>query len=132
MDAIYEGIARSIPFIAVAAIFIAIGYFQHVEKMQKLDNLHRERLKAIEKGLPPPEMPTEPSPWAMPPSKPQPNAALLTGIILTGVSLGAMAILFMTLPEPAHNFWILPLPVLLVGFGLMLFHFLRQDQERAE
>lgn len=120
-------LAPAIPFIAIAAVFIAIGFFQHLEKMRKLDNFHRERLAAIEKGLPPPEIPTEPSPWTMPPSKPMPNAALATGISLASAALGVMGVLYMTLPEPAHQFWVLPLPVLLVGFGLMLFHFLKND-----
>jgi hypothetical protein len=127
MEALYEGIAGALPWFAIALIFIGIGYFQHVEKLRKLDNFHRERLAALEKGLPPPEIPTEPPKLVPPPAKPMPNAALLTGIITSAVSLGAMAVLFVTLPEPAHNFWILPLPVLLVGFGLMLFHFLKND-----
>lgn len=132
MEPIWRGIGQWMPFVAVAAIFIAIGFFQHLEKMRKLENFHRERMAAIQKGLPPPEMPTEPSPWALPPPKPMPNAALLTGIIMSGTSLGIMGILFFNLPYEEHGFWIIPLPVFLVGFGLLLFHFLKQDQNRPQ
>jgi hypothetical protein len=127
MEALYEGIASALPFLAIALAFIGIAYLQHVEKLRKLDHLHKERLAAIEKGLPPPEMPTEPPRTWPPLPKPMPNAALATGIALAGAALGVMGVLYMTLPEPAHQFWILPLPVLLVGFGLMLFHFLKND-----
>lgn len=116
----------------VASVFVIFRILAHQEKMRKIENLHKERLAAIDKGLPPPEMPVEPAPVLPPPAKPMPNAPLVTGIIMIGASLGVMAILFLNLPYEAHGFWIIPLPVFLVGFGLMLYHFLKQDQDRAE
>jgi hypothetical protein len=101
-----------------------------MEKMRKLEIVQRERLVALEKGLPLPEWPVldVPSPPVSPPP-PNPHSMPVTGIILMAIAGGAMLVLYATLPQPAHNFWVLPLPVALVGLGLLLYHYLPKARD---
>ena len=45
---------------AIAAAIVAYLYFKHVERRRRLEIIHQERLAAMEKGIPLPELPIDP------------------------------------------------------------------------
>ena len=59
---------------AVAAAFIAYLYFRHQERQHRLEIVHQERLAAMEKGIPLPELPLDPP---RVPKPPDPRAPLI-------------------------------------------------------
>jgi hypothetical protein len=126
-------IADLIFVIALAAVFISIpwlAYLQYRDKRRRFEIIHQERLAAMEKGIPLPEFPNldlGPSPFLLArlAAKPgSPQASLLTGLIFLCASVGAMVVLFFLLPLDRHLYWILPLPLALVGIGLLLYYVL--------
>jgi hypothetical protein len=118
-------------FIAVATVLAGLllfTYLQYRLKRRRTEIIHQERMVAMEKGIPLPEFPNLDiglSPFlltrlAAKPASPQ--ASLLTGIIFLCVSVGGMIVLFFLLPLDTHLYWILPLPLALVGIGLLLYY----------
>jgi hypothetical protein len=86
--------------------------------------IHQERLAAMDKGIPLPEFPLEPAP--NPRGFDPDNVIPILGTILFTLSIGAMVVLYRTLDEPSHAFWIAPLPLAFMGVGLLAFHFLNR------
>ncbi len=110
---------------SIAAAIVAYFYFKHVERRRRLEVIHQERLAAMEKGIPLPELPLEPAP------KPSdPHAMLMHGIAWTAMGVGGMlALEFVDLPF-TKGLWPLAFPLALLGVGLMLFYFLTSGRER--
>jgi hypothetical protein len=63
---------------------VAYLYFKHVERRRRLEIVHQERLAAMEKGIPLPELPLDPP---RVPKPPDPGAPLIHGMVWTD-SLG--------------------------------------------
>src|SRR5438132_6538814 len=101
--------------------FIVLGYLSSREKQRRLEMIHQERMAAIEKGIPLPEMPELDAP--IPPARPRPpnsNAMLALGIIFLFVGIGGVGALFLSPVGYLHPYWSTPLPLVLLGFGLLL------------
>jgi hypothetical protein len=67
------------PILLAFAFFVIFGLLSSREKRRRIELNHRERMAAIEKGVPLPEMPEldNPNPWNRPRlQKSYPNAAL--------------------------------------------------------
>jgi hypothetical protein len=45
---------------ALAAAFIGFYYFRHRERQRRLETVHQERMAAMDKGIPLPELPIDP------------------------------------------------------------------------
>lgn len=103
---------------AIAAAVVAYLYFRHIERQRRLEVVHQERRMALEKGIPLPEFPLDPSTM---PKAPDPRAPLLHGIVWTALGLGAMVALPFVQQLPA-GLWPLPLPLVLLGLGLILYY----------
>ncbi len=112
---------------ALAAAFVAYLFFKHSERKRRLEIVHQERLVAMEKGIPLPELPLEPPNV---PKPPDPREPLLHGIIWLAFGLGGMATLFFIAPPHLPALWSLPLPLALLGGGLTLYYFLATDRSR--
>ena len=113
---------------ALAGAFAGYQYLKHKGRATRLEILHKERLAAMEKGIPLPELPLEPE---SDPKNPDPAAVLpILGTILFTLAVGTMIVLHMTLPEEQSAFWVVPLPFAFMGAGLVVFHLLRQDANR--
>ena len=113
---------------ALAAAFVAWLYFRHAERQHRLEIVHKERLAAMEKGIPLPEIPLDPPRVRKPPD---PRAPLIHGLVWTALGGGAMLALWVigrlsTVPV----WWPLPLPILLLGSGLMLYYALAPERAR--
>jgi len=113
---------------AIAAAIVAYLYFKHLARQQRLDIIHKERLVAMEKGIPLPELPLDP---AAVPRVPDPREPLMHGIVWTALASGAMVMLLLLWPE-ANNMmlWPLPLPLLFLGVGLILYYALASNRAR--
>jgi hypothetical protein len=112
---------------AIAAAVVAYLYFKHVQRVRRLEIVHQERLAAMEKGIPLPELPLDPPKV---PKPPDPRAPLIHGIVWLALGGGAVLALRMTDLPHAAALWPLPLPLALLGAGLILFYALASDRAR--
>jgi hypothetical protein len=112
-------IADALIVIALTAGFLGYQYMKRREKQRRLDIIHAERLAALDKGIPLPEVPIDPPPsaWRRPPD---PKTPLAIGIVLTAFGAGAMVML--AIVAQGQPFWAVPLPVTMMGLGLILFY----------
>jgi hypothetical protein len=112
-------IADALIVIALTAGFLGYQYLKRREKQRRLDIVHAERLAAIDKGIPLPEVPIDPPPsaWRRPPD---PKVPLAIGIVLTAFGAGAMVML--AIVAQGRPFWAVPLPIAMMGLGLILFY----------
>ncbi len=113
---------------ALAALFGAYLYFKHAERKRRLEVIHQERLAAMEKGIPLPELPLDPPSVAKPPD---PREPLLHGIVWAAFGGGGMLALGLfgaSANTPA--LWPLPLPLLFLGIGLILYYVLASERAR--
>src|SRR4051812_43858496 len=111
-----NSIGDGIVVVGLAAAFLGYTYLKFREKQHYLDMLHAERLAAIEKGIPLPELPVEPL-FVKTDRPPDFRVGLLIGIVLVCFGLGSMLALWL-LPE-SRTYWPAPLPVAFIGGGLI-------------
>jgi len=105
---------------ALAAALVAYLYFRHIERQRRLEIAHQERLMAMEKGIPLPEFPLDPPKV---PTPPDPRDTLIHGIVWLALGGGAMLTLRLIGPQAnAPILWPLPLPIALLGIGLILYY----------
>lgn len=110
--------------IAVAAIAAGVfGYFylKHLERRRRLEIVHEERLAAMDKGIPLPELPIDPP---RVPRRSDPRDVLIHGFVWTSLGAGAMLMLRIIEGPAAYPVWPYPLPIALLGVGLILYYFL--------
>ena len=111
---------------AIAAALVAYLYFQHVERRRRLEIVHQERLAAMDKGIPLPELPLDPPKVQ---KGPDPRATLVHGIVWTTLGIGSMAALAL-IGSSGPTFWPLPLPLAFMGIGLILYYALASERSR--
>ena len=112
---------------ALAAAFYGYFYLKFRERQRRLDIIHQERLTAMDKGIPLPELPIDPLRLEKPPD---PHVPLILGIILLAFGAGTMLALAVAFNDAKHMLWPLPLPIALMGLGLMIYYFLAGNRER--
>lgn len=98
-------------------LLVAWLYFKHMEGRQRLEIIHQERLAEMDKGIRLPELPLDPPRVHRPRD---PREPLIHGIVWTALGSGAM--LALRLWPETSSLWPLPLPMVLLGVGLMLFY----------
>lgn len=115
-----HSIGDAIIVVALVAAFLGHAYLKFREKQRFLEILHQERLVAIEKDIPLPELPLEP--LFVQTEKPADyRVMLLIGIVLLCFGLGSMLMLWL-LPG-ARAYWPAPLPIAFIGGGLIFAYF---------
>lgn len=109
--------------IVTALAMAVVGSFllRFLERRRRLEILHAERVVAMEKGIPLPELPLEP-PIVGYSRPPDPRAPLIFGMVLTAFGVGSMIAL--SLVDRLRAAWPLPLPVTFIGVGLILYYVL--------
>ena len=116
---------------ALAAAVVAYFYFKHAERQRRLGIVHEERMAAMEKGIPLPELPFDPPKV---PKPPDPRAPLMHGVVWTALGGGAMLALSLVGPlldaPELGLLWPLPLPLLFLGVGLIVYYALASDRAR--
>ena len=105
--------------IAAAFAFVVRLFFAHQERQRRLEILHQERLAAIENGIPLPELPLEPPAVGV---SHDTHFALFPGIVLVTLGVGSMAAFLMT--RQLSEYWMLPLPLVFMGVGMIFYHVL--------
>ena len=107
---------------ALAGSIIGYLYMKHQSRQKRIEIIHQERMAAMEKGIPLPELPLEPARERRPPD---PTVLPILGTVLLSLSVGTMIVLALILEAPSHGFWVSPLPFTFLGVGLIAFHFLK-------
>jgi hypothetical protein len=99
----------------------AVGYFylKAQERRRRLEIIHAERVEAMDKGIPLPELPMEAPTTSR---GADPHTPLIMGIVLAAFGFGTM--IAMSMVEEFHRAWPMPLPVALMGLGLVLYYVL--------
>ena len=113
---------------SIAAAIVAYLYFQHTERRRRFEVIHAERLAAMDKGIPLPELPLEPPAGS---ALRDPRAPLIHGIVWLAFGLGGM-LMFALMGMELHGraIWPLPLPLAFLGLGLILFYTLASERAR--
>lgn len=107
--------------LALAAGIVAWLYFKHDGRRRRLEIIHQERMAAMEKGIPLPEFPLDPSQQQ---KGPDPTVVPILGTVLLTLSIGSMIVLYLNVADPHRGMWVAPLPFSFLGVGLIAFHFL--------
>ena len=121
-----HSIGDGIIVMALSAALIAFLYFKHKEKQRRLEVIHAERLAAMDKGIPLPELPID-LPKPAKPRGEDTKAVLLLGIILSTFGVGAMLALT-GIRDEENILWPLPLPIVMMGLGMVLYYMLARDR----
>lgn len=122
-----HSIGDGIIVVALAGALLGYLYFKYREKQRRLEIIHQERLAAMDKGIPLPELPIDPPILE---KRPDPHVPLILGIVLMTFGAGSMIALSLVSKVEERVYWPLPLPLAMVGLGLILYHFLAASRER--
>jgi hypothetical protein len=114
--------------VALMGALVAYLYFKHRERQRRLEIIHQERLAAMDKGIPLPELPLDPT---RTPNAPNPQATLIHGLAWTALGGGGMlSLLLVGARVNGQAVWPLPLPLLFLGLGLVLYYALASERTR--
>lgn len=117
--------ADALIVLALTGAVVAWLYFRNKERQRRMEIVHQERLVAMEKGFPLPELPSEPAK-----APKSPRELLIHGVAWVAMgSGGALALRLTAMNINGTPAWPLPLPLLLLGLGLILVYAL--DGRRA-
>jgi len=121
-----HSIGDGIVVIALVGAFLGYQYLKYRERQRTLEILHQERLAAIEKDIPLPELPLEPL-FTRVERPTDYRVMLIIGMVLLSFGVGAM--LMIRLLPGGGLYWAAPLPVAFMGVGLILAYFaVRSDR----
>ena len=123
-----HSIGDAIIVTALVAGVTAYLYFRHLERRRRLEIIHEERLAAMDKGIPLPELPLD-TPKTR--AAADPLEPLLHGVVWLSLGLGGIATLGFMMPgSGVPALWSLPLPLALLGVGLILYYVLAARRVR--
>jgi len=110
-----------------AAFALIIILINHKKKQKVLDMIHKERMAAIEKGLPYPEWPEYDVNGEIK-AKENPKGSLGAGVILIMIGVG-ISLTFYLWPE-LRIVWPVGLIIIFTGLGVIISYFLTRDKEK--
>lgn len=114
--------------LALGGVLVAYWYFRHAERQKRLEIVHQERLVAMDKGVPLPELPLDPPKT---PKVKDPYDVLLHGIVWLAFGVGGMLMAAMAMPSlNGRPVWPFALPLALLGAGLVLYYVLASNRNR--
>ncbi len=123
-----HSIGDALIVVALVAGFIGYLYIKYLEKRRRLETIHAERVMAMEKGIPLPELPLEPT--TRPDSAQESRqVTLIIGIVLAMFGIGSMITL--SLLDEFRWGWPAPLPVAFIGLGLVLYYLLTAASDHS-
>jgi hypothetical protein len=123
-----HSIGDGVIVVALVGAFLGYFYLKQAERRRRLEIVHQERLVAMDKGIPLPELPLDPPNVPKPPN---PHNFLVHGIVWTALGFGSMIALLIGGPRQGLlMIWPFPLPFALMGVGLMLYYFLAAERAR--
>jgi len=105
------------------AFFVLVAlYLRNKATQRRLEMIHQERMAAMEKGIPLPELPELERPWSARPRRP--TSPLQGGIVCISLGTGAMITLYIS----SNRDWVSPLPLVFLGAGQLLYYYLTKDR----
>jgi hypothetical protein len=114
-----------------AGMWMGLGYLRNRSRDRRLEMMHKERMAAMERGIPLPELP-DLDVYSRRSRERNPDSGLKGGILCAAVGLGAMLAFYLSADPDLHEVWSLPLPLVFVGLGLVLYHFLRTNSNSGQ
>ena len=116
-----RSIGDALIVVALVAGFVGYLYIKSLDKRRRLETIHAERVMAMEKGIPLPELPLEPPARVDTPQESR-QVTLIIGLVLVMFGIGSMITL--ALIDEFRRAWPAPLPVAFIGIGLVLYYVL--------
>lgn len=116
-----------------ATVFLAVWYVRGARRQRRLELLHAERMAAIEKGIPLPELPDTDYHRRRGPlhhSHANPRWPLGAGAILTMIGVGICLALSLSGDEYHNQIWSFGLIPVFFGGGLILHYFVTRASGR--
>ena len=117
------------PVLALAVVFAllwGLKYLQVGKRQKEREMVHRERMLAMEKGIPLPEIPPveENGTAALAHYRKDllPRISLGCGILLVFLGLGVIAALQISPIREAHEAWSMGIIPLMLGVGLLIYY----------
>jgi Domain of unknown function (DUF6249) len=110
---------------SLAAVGIAFMFLRSRERQRRQEMVHKERLAAMDKGIPLPELPFDP-PHVPKPA--DPRVPLMHGIVWLAFGIGGVATMSVIGPIRNIPLWPMPLPLVFLGAGLVLYYVLASRQ----
>jgi hypothetical protein len=111
-----------------AAVWLVRKRAHDAQNLRLREMLHRERLTAIEAGVPLPEIPDleEPSPWIVPEtvrlwSVWMRRLSLFLGLVCAMTGAGICAAFYWAPDRGFHEMWTIGLIPIMAGFGFLIF-----------
>lgn len=128
MEALYWTLSGATFVIIWGVIFAIASHFRAKQRMREREMLHRERMLALEKGLPFADLPETPGAWSPEQvdwmGRTLPVLARILGFVATFVGLG-LCVAFWLAPDPGfRDLWTVGLIPGLGGIGLLLYGYL--------
>lgn len=118
--------ADALIVLILAGALVAWLYFRHRERQRRVEIVHQERLAAMEKGIPLPELPAEPTK-----APEDPREMLIHGVAWVAMGLGGVLAMSLTgMAIDGTPLWPLALPLLLLGIGLILVYLFTSPRSR--
>ena len=112
--------------LALVGAFVAWMYFRSKDRQRRMEVVHQERLVAMDKGFPLPELPSEPVK-----APDDPSDMLVHGMAWLAMGLGGVVAMWLTgMHIDGTPLWPLALPLLFLGVGLTLVPFLSGRRPR--
>ncbi len=128
----------ALAFAALLAFFLGAFYLKQKKLQQKREFLHRERMLAMEKGIPLPELPEADEAQdqlvlariAQSTSGFFRNFPLGLGLVLLFGGAGVVTALRMSPKDEFQDFWTLGLVPVFLGVGLILYYLLTRESRK--
>ena len=111
--------------LAWAVIIVAAFHLRAKRRERRLEMRHKERMAAIEKGVPIPELN-----WEDGHGRVNPKWPLGVGAILMMIGIGIVAALIISPDEHLHPMWSMGLIWVFAGVGFMAYHELTKERGR--
>ncbi|MEJ2247702.1 MAG: hypothetical protein P8Y80_16750, partial [Acidobacteriota bacterium] len=100
-----EHISFALIIASLVAAYLGYQYLKSRTMQHRLDILHQERLAALEKEIPLPELPLDPPPV---PKGPDQDVLSIMGVVFSSLAAGGMITLYLILPAEYHFIWVTP------------------------
>lgn len=116
-----------------SAVLMVIWYVRGQRRQRRLELIHAERMAAIEKGIPLPEMPDYEAlahPSELRGNALNPRWPLGMGTVIAMLGLGLCAALFLSGDEYHNQIWPFGLIGVFLGVGLILHYFLMRSPSK--
>jgi len=109
-------------------VFLFIHFVRLSLRDRQIERIHKERMLAMEKGIPLPELPAMESHCHRGARSDNPRWPLGLGGLLITLGIGNVAALIISTDPEIQKLWTLPITVIFLGAGFILYYFLTKPR----